>query len=39
MDVIYPRDRQATPKLTTFVEFTVARFGAERNNRRVRRRS
>ncbi len=25
--LVYPRDRQATPKLTTFVEFIVGRFG------------
>ena len=27
MHLIYPRDRQATPKLTTFINFVVARFG------------
>lgn len=27
MHLIYPRDRQPTPKLTTFVEFVVGRFG------------
>jgi DNA-binding transcriptional LysR family regulator len=27
MHLIYPRDRQATPKLTTFVEFVLERFG------------
>lgn len=25
--LVYPRDRQPTPKLSTFVEFVVARFG------------
>jgi len=28
MHVLYSRDRQATPKLTTFVEFLLERFGA-----------
>ncbi|MFM9434846.1 DNA-binding transcriptional LysR family regulator [Janthinobacterium sp. CG_23.3] len=28
MHLLYPRDRQSTPKLTTFIEFVVARFGA-----------
>jgi DNA-binding transcriptional LysR family regulator len=28
LHLIYPRDRQTTPKLSTFVEFVVARFGA-----------
>jgi DNA-binding transcriptional LysR family regulator len=27
MNLVYPRDRQATPKLTTFVDFIVERFG------------
>ncbi|NRR32990.1 LysR family transcriptional regulator [Oxalobacteraceae bacterium] len=27
MHLIYPRDRQATPKLTTFIDFVVERFG------------
>lgn len=27
MHLIYPRDRQPTPKLTSFVEFVVQRFG------------
>jgi len=27
MHLIYPRDRQSTPKLASFVEFVVARFG------------
>ncbi|SEO17565.1 transcriptional regulator, LysR family [Duganella sp. CF517] len=27
MNLVYPRDRQATPKLTTFVDFIVDRFG------------
>jgi DNA-binding transcriptional LysR family regulator len=27
--LVYPRDRQATPKLTTFVEFMLERFGLE----------
>lgn len=27
MNLIYPKDRMATPKLTTFVDFIVARFG------------
>ena len=26
--LIYPRDRQPTPKLTTFVDFVIERFGA-----------
>jgi DNA-binding transcriptional LysR family regulator len=26
--LVYPRDRQPTPKLTTFVDFMLARFGA-----------
>ncbi|HEY8605928.1 MAG TPA: LysR family transcriptional regulator [Noviherbaspirillum sp.] len=28
MHLVYPRDRQATPKLTTFASFMLARFGA-----------
>jgi DNA-binding transcriptional LysR family regulator len=28
MHVLYPRDRQATPKLTTFISFLLERFGA-----------
>ena len=28
--LIYPRDRRATPKLTSFVDFVIERFGAER---------
>ena len=28
MHLVYPRDRQATPKLTTFVDFMLERFGA-----------
>jgi DNA-binding transcriptional LysR family regulator len=28
MHLVYPRDRQAVPKLTTFVEFMLARFGS-----------
>lgn len=28
MHLVYPRDRQPTPKMTTFVEFMLARFGA-----------
>ena len=28
MHLMYPRDRQATPKLTTFVDFMMAHFGA-----------
>lgn len=39
MHVIYARDRQATPKLTTFIEFLVERFGARNPLRRERRRS
>jgi hypothetical protein len=39
MHLIYPRDRQATPKLKTFVEFVVDRFGARKPLRRERRRS
>lgn len=31
--LLYPKDRQALPKLTTFVEFVVARF-TERGGRR-----
>ena len=27
MHLVYPRDRRATPKLTTFVDFVVERFG------------
>lgn len=27
MNLVYPRDRQATPKLTTFADFIVERFG------------
>lgn len=27
MHLVYPRDRQATPKLTTFVDFVMERFG------------
>jgi DNA-binding transcriptional LysR family regulator len=27
MHLVYPRDRQATPKLTTFIDFMVERFG------------
>jgi DNA-binding transcriptional LysR family regulator len=27
MNLIYPRDRRATPKLTTFIDFMVERFG------------
>ena len=27
MNLVYSRDRQATPKLTTFIDFIVARFG------------
>ena len=26
--LIYPRDRRATPKLTTFIDFVIERFGA-----------
>lgn len=29
--LIYPRDHQSTPKLTTFIEFVVARFGIAGN--------
>jgi len=29
MHLIYPRDRQSTPKLTTFVDFVVERFGRD----------
>lgn len=39
MHVIYPRDRQATPKLMTFIDFVVDRFGARNQLRRERRRS
>jgi len=39
MHVIYARDRQATPKLTTFIAFLVERFGARNPLRRERRRS
>jgi DNA-binding transcriptional LysR family regulator len=28
MYLVYPRDRQPTPKLTTFIDFVLARFGA-----------
>jgi len=27
MHLIYPRDRQSTPKTSTFIEFVVERFG------------
>jgi DNA-binding transcriptional LysR family regulator len=27
MNLVYPRDRRATPKLTTFIDFVVERFG------------
>ena len=27
VSLVYPRDRQATPKLTTFIDFIVGRFG------------
>jgi DNA-binding transcriptional LysR family regulator len=27
MNLVYPRDRQATPKLTTFIDFMMERFG------------
>ena len=27
MNLVYPRDRRATPKLTTFIDFMVERFG------------
>ncbi|MDC8759017.1 LysR family transcriptional regulator [Janthinobacterium fluminis] len=27
MHLVYPRDRQATPKLTTFIDFMLERFG------------
>jgi DNA-binding transcriptional LysR family regulator len=27
MNLVYPRDRLATPKLTTFIDFMVERFG------------
>jgi hypothetical protein len=27
MNLVYARDRQATPKLTTFIDFIVERFG------------
>jgi DNA-binding transcriptional LysR family regulator len=27
MQIVYPRDRQAVPKLTTFIEFMIRRFG------------
>lgn len=30
MHLLYPRDRQATPKLSSFVEFVVGRFGLMR---------
>lgn len=29
MHLIYPRDRQPTPKLSTFIEFVVERFGVQ----------
>ena len=29
MHLVYPRDRQPTPKLTTFIDFMLARFGAD----------
>jgi DNA-binding transcriptional LysR family regulator len=29
MHLLYPRDRQATPKLSSFVEFVVERFGMD----------
>jgi DNA-binding transcriptional LysR family regulator len=27
MHLLYPRDRRPTPKLTSFVDFMLARFG------------
>ncbi len=36
MHLIYPSDRQPTPKLTTFIEFLVQRFGLTRNEPRSR---
>lgn len=30
MHLVYPRDRQATPKLTTFIDFMLERFGPTR---------
>jgi DNA-binding transcriptional LysR family regulator len=30
MSLIYPRDRQPTPKVTTFIEFVLRRFGTKR---------
>ena len=32
MHLIYPRDRQPTPKLSTFIEFVVQRFGLPSKN-------
>jgi DNA-binding transcriptional LysR family regulator len=32
MHLIYPRDRQPTPKLSTFIEFVVERFGLPSKN-------
>nr|WP_314861395.1 LysR family transcriptional regulator [uncultured Undibacterium sp.] len=32
MHLIYPRDRQPTPKLSTFIEFVVERFGLPAKN-------
>ncbi|MEC4723207.1 LysR family transcriptional regulator [Noviherbaspirillum sp. CPCC 100848] len=29
MHLLYPRDRQPTPKLTSFIDFMLARFGAQ----------
>lgn len=29
MHLIYPRDRQSTPRLGSFVDFVVERFGAD----------
>lgn len=30
MQIVYPRDRQPTPKLTTFVDFLLERFGEKK---------
>jgi DNA-binding transcriptional LysR family regulator len=34
MHLVYPRDRQPTPKLTTFIDFMLERFGATDGNTR-----
>jgi DNA-binding transcriptional LysR family regulator len=33
MHLVYPRDRQATPKMTTFIDFMLERFGVQDESR------